>query len=106
MAACSKEETKKICDCNVPKPNKVSILSQITTSSQGNIEISVVRLTNRPIIVCNQTHFKRLLQQTVIGKDSIIRVEAYSSGDCDNNSNSALIFTFLDVVSVKKDTIK
>jgi hypothetical protein len=108
MASCNKEEPQA-CDCSAAKPNKQTLLGLVQTTSKGELTILIPSPTIQTHIICNQTHFRNLLKQTAVRKDSVVKLEVYGSETCDNKKNSGFLgikLTFLDVISVKQDTIK
>jgi hypothetical protein len=107
VTACSKEEPQN-CNCNAPKPIKQSMKGKLFTNFEKNLEIErMLTIGVSRIIICNQSHVRNLLKQTIIDKDSIVRIEM-NIADCNRNATniSNPAFFLIDVTAIQRDSIK
>ena len=105
MAACSKEEPKKICDCNSPKPHKMIIQGQVRAYQNNDLTVYFGGVANQTNIICNTAFLNTLLKNADVKKDSIISLEVLANKSC-NSQGSSVYNLFIDVLSIKNDSLR
>jgi hypothetical protein len=107
MAACSKEETKKICDCNSPKPNKIIMEGGVIMNSNKELTLSFGGPANQTHIICNPIFLNNLLKQAKIKENSMVKLEVLTNRTyCPDGTKSGYLMTFIDVLSIKNDSLR
>jgi hypothetical protein len=120
IAACSKEEPKpcecdiakntspevpQTVDCSVPKTKKITVQTQLSMDSQGNIKVAYynISLLNYEVFICNQEEANKIVSKFRDFKSGmLVTIEACESETYYQPNRSPLThLIFLNIISIK-----